>query len=90
MSKTYTITLTDAQDKALGAVAFSQQEWIENAVFNRCRIAIDDIVGQEIERKLAAGQSISGTKDEIVLAADIETAAERQARMQAEFEAQQG
>ena len=88
--KNYTITLTDAQDKALSVVALDQQEWIENAVFERCRVAIEEVVNAEVQRKLAAGQSISGTKDEIVLAADIETAAERQARMQAEFEAQQG
>jgi len=85
MSKTYTITLTDAQDKALGAVAFSQQEWIENAVFNRCRIAIDDIAGQEIERKLATGEPITGTKEDIVLAANIKSAAERQAENEASF-----
>ena len=88
--KNYTITLTDAQDKALSVVALDQQDWIENAVFERCRVAIEEVVNAEVQRKLAAGQSISGTKDEIVLAADIETAAERQARMQAEFEAQQG
>jgi hypothetical protein len=90
MSQTYTITLTDAQDKALSVVTLDQQDWIENAVSERCRIAIDEIVNAEVQRKLAAGETISGTKDEIVLAADIETAAERQARMQAEFEARQG
>jgi hypothetical protein len=79
MSKTYTITLTDAQDKALSVFAIDQQEWIENAVSERCRIAIDEIVNNEIQRKLAVGESISGTKEEIVLAADIETAAERNA-----------
>ena len=29
---TYTITLSDAQNKALGFVAYSQQEWIKNAI----------------------------------------------------------
>jgi len=90
MSKNYTITLSDAQDKALSVVALDQQDWIENAVFERCRIAIDEIVGAEVQRKLAAGETISGTKEDIVLAADIETAAEKNARLQAEFEARQG
>jgi hypothetical protein len=40
MSQTYTITLSDAQDKALSVVAVDQQDWIENAVFERCRIAL--------------------------------------------------
>jgi hypothetical protein len=88
--KQYTITLTDAQDKALSVVAFDQQEWIENAVVERCRIAIEEIAMAEIQRKLAAGETISGSKEDLVLAADIETAAEKQARMTAEFEAQQG
>lgn len=81
---TYTITLSDAEDKALGVVAFSQDDWIQNAVHERCRIAIDEIVNAEVQRKLDAGQPITGTKDEIVLAANVETAAERSARIQAE------
>lgn len=87
MSKTYTITLSDAQDKALSVVALNQQEWIENAVFERCRIAIDEIVNAEIQRKLAAGEPISGSKEDIVLAADIETAAEKNERLQSEIDA---
>lgn len=81
MSKVYTITLSDAQDKALSVVADSQQDWIENAVFERCRVAIEEIVNAEVQRKLAAGETISGSKEDIVLAANIETAAERNARL---------
>ena len=84
MSKTYTITLTDAEDKALHFVAMSAQDWIDNAVHERCRIAIEEIVNAEVQRKLAAGQPITGSKDDIVMAADIETAAERSERLAAE------
>lgn len=87
--KTYTITITDAQDKALSVAAFDQQEWIENAVNVRCNATIEEIVALEVQRKIDAGETISGTKDDIVLAAQVETAAERTARVQAEFEAQQ-
>jgi len=83
MAQTYTITLTDAQDKALSVATLDQQEWIENAVFERCRIAIEDIVNAEVQRKLAAGETISGTKEEIVLAANVKTAAQ----VQADYEA---
>ena len=76
---TYTITLSDAEDKALGFVAFSQNDWIQSAVHNRCRIAIEEIVAAEVQRLLAAGQSITGTKDEIVMAAPIKSAAETEA-----------
>ena len=85
MSVTYTITLTPAEDKALGVVAFSQQEWIDNAVHERCRLAIEEIVAAEVQRKLAAGESITGSKEDIVMAAQIESAAERQSRMEVEM-----
>jgi hypothetical protein len=84
MSKTYTIILSDAQDKALSVVAVDQQDWIENAVFERCRIAIEEIVNAEVQRKLAAGEPITGSKEDIVVAADVETAAERNERLAAE------
>jgi hypothetical protein len=77
MSKTYTITLSDAEDKALSIVAFSQQNWIDNAIHERCRIAIDEIVNTEVQRLLSEGKSITGSKDDIVLNAPIKTAAEK-------------
>lgn len=75
MTKTYTITLSDAEDKALSTIAFSQQDWINNAIHERCRIAMKEIVASEVQRLLAEGQSISGTKEDIVLAAPIESVA---------------
>ena len=82
---TYTVTLSDAENKALGVVALSQEDWINNAVHERCRIAIDEIVNAEVQRKLAAGESITGSKEDIVNAAPVESAAERQARLEAEM-----
>lgn len=67
----YTIELTEAENKSLGFVAASQQEWIENAVKVRCSLAIDDIVKREVDRKLAANETISGSKEDIVNAADL-------------------
>ena len=84
---TYTITLSDAEDKALHVVAMSAQDWIDNAVHERCRIAIEEIVAAEVQRKLAAGEAITGSKDDIVMAAQVESAAERQARVEAEMAA---
>lgn len=90
----YTVTLTEAEDKALSVVAISQQEWIDNIVHERCRVAMEEIVAMEVQRKLSIGESINGTKDDIVLAADVETAVERQARLEEELrqsqEEQQG
>jgi len=85
----YTITLTDAEDKALHVVAASAQEWIDNMVHERCRIAIDEIVAAEIKKKLDAGETISGSRDDIVMAAEVETAVERNARFLAEIAARE-
>jgi hypothetical protein len=89
MSKTITITLSDAEFKALEHVAISAQDWIDNAVHERCRIAIEEIVAAEVQRKIAAGEPISGSKEDIVNAAPIKSAAERQAEMDAQLAAAQ-
>ena len=85
MSNTYTITLSDAENKALGFVAYSQQEWISNSIHERCRLAIEEIVTEEVQRITSTGGTISGTKEDIVNAAPIKSAAEREV----EFLAQQ-
>jgi hypothetical protein len=46
---TYTITLTAAEDAALSAVALSQDDWIQHAVHERARIAIEEIVGITVQ-----------------------------------------
>ena len=75
------ITLTSTQEKALAYVAASPQEWAENAVHNRCRLAIDEIYNMEVARMTADPNitSIPADKDTVVLAADIQSAAERNA-----------
>jgi hypothetical protein len=77
MSVTYTITLTDAENTALENAAASPQEWIDNVVHNRCRIAIDEIVALSVERCSAAGIQIPGSKEEIVLLAKTQGWLER-------------
>ena len=80
-----TIELTAAQEKGLAYVAASPQEWAENAVHNRCRQAIDEIYNAEVARMTAdpAITSIPADKDAVVLAADITSAATRQAEAEA-------
>lgn len=74
---TYTITLSDAEDKALGHVAYSQQDWINNVVHERCRLAIEEIVNSEVQKKLANGEPIIGSKEDIVINANILSAKEK-------------
>lgn len=74
----YTIKLTEVQDKALKHVAYNPQEWIENVVYERCRLAIEEIALAEFQKASNAGASISGTKEDIVLSANIKSAKELQ------------
>jgi hypothetical protein len=84
---TLTIELTATQEKALAYVAASPQEWAENAVHNRCRIAMDEIYDAEVVRMTADPDitSIPADKEQVVLAADIQSAAERNAEAEAEL-----
>ena len=76
-----TITLTAAQEKGLAYVAESPQEWAENAIHNRCRIAMDEIYEAEVARMTADPDitTIPADKDAVVLAANVQTAAQRNA-----------
>ena len=86
---TYTIELNDAQVKAMEYVAFSVQDWADNALQNRARIAMDEIYDAEVARMTADPTitSIPADKEAVVLAADIKSAAVRQAESEAEMAA---
>jgi len=59
----YTITLTDTEDKALSNVAYEQQDWIDNAVKERCRVAIEDIISRNMAHCNANGIAIDTGQD---------------------------
>lgn len=88
----YNITLAEAEDKALSYAAFSQQDWIDNAIHERCRIAIDEIAKICVEQCLANNIQIPGSKEAMVDLAFqngwVITAAQRQAQVEAEAIAQ--
>ena len=63
---TYTIELTNAEKMAMEYVAYNPQDWVENAMKERARIAIDDIVKLAVEKYLELSITIPGSKDEIV------------------------
>ena len=78
-----TITLTDTQYKGLEYAAFSVQDWAENAVTERCRIANDEIVKLTVDHCLDSDIQVPATREAIVTYAFdndiVMTAAERQA-----------
>ena len=85
MATTYTVSISDAEKKALEYIALSVQDWIDNAVDNRARIAMDEIYAAEVARMTADPDitNIPADKDVVVLAADIKSAATRQAEAEA-------
>ena len=90
----YTITLTEAENKALSYAALSQDEWIQNAIHERCRVAIEEIVALTVQKCLETNIAIPGTKDAMVdLAFEqgwVKTAAQRNAEYEAEAAARAG
>jgi hypothetical protein len=65
----YTVTLSEAENMALSYVALSQQEWIDNAVHERCRVAIEEIVKICVEKCLETNTQIPNSKNEMVILA---------------------
>lgn len=84
----YTINLSSAEDKSLSYAALSQDDWIQNAVHERCRIAIDEIVAVTVQKCLETGTPIPGSKEAMVDLAFsegwVKSAAQRQAEAEAE------
>jgi hypothetical protein len=62
----YTTILSTAEDLALSHVTLSQQDWIDNVVHERCRVAIDDIVKICVEQCLVEGIQIPNSKEVMV------------------------
>lgn len=91
---TYTTTLTEAENKALSYAALGQQDWIDNVVYERCRIAIEEIVALTVQKCLETNTAIPGTKDAMVDLAFtqgwVKTAAQRNAEAEAARLAAQG
>lgn len=48
-----TITLTDTEYNALSRVCADPQEWAENAVKERARVAVEEIVAEQVRTMLA-------------------------------------
>jgi hypothetical protein len=82
-----TIALTDTQMKGLEYAALSPQEWAENAVTERARIAINEIVGIFVQYCLDNNMAMPTSREEMVEAAFdmglVKTAADRQAEAEA-------
>ena len=82
-----TITLTDTQYKGLQYAAADPQDWADNALTNRARIANDEIISMYTNRALDEGVAIPATRELIVADAFTRGWAKTAAQLNAEAEA---
>ena len=64
--KIYSITVSDSEEMAFSYAAINPQEWIENAVRDRIRIAEEEIIRIAVNKCLETGTPIPSTKEEII------------------------
>ena len=85
MATNYTVSLTDAEKKAMEYIAVSVQDWIENVVAVRVAKSTDEIYNMEIARMTADPKisTIPADKAQVVLDANIKSAATRESEAQA-------
>lgn len=80
-----TVTLTDTENKCMEYAAASVQDWADNALTNRARIAKDEIIALLVAHCNANGVSIATGEDaQITQAYELEvvkTAAARNAEV---------
>jgi hypothetical protein len=81
------ITLTDTQYKGLQYAAADPQDWADNALTNRARIANDEIISMYTNRALDEGVAIPATRELIVADAFTRGWAKTAAQVNAEAEA---
>ena len=80
---TFTSTLTDTENKAMEWCAFSAKDWIDNALHNRARIAMEEIVSINVAHcnanGIAIGVGITAQVEQAYNLGIVTTAASRNA-----------
>lgn len=64
---TITIQLSDILLKSLSTVCYDPIEWTQNAVEVRAKLAYDELIRNEIQRRFDAGEPILPVKDDNLL-----------------------
>ena len=67
----YTVGITTSEYKALQYVMVDQQDWIENAIKERARIATIDIQSKYTNYKIEKGEAITAIGSTAVIEAAI-------------------
>jgi hypothetical protein len=59
----YEVELTDTEDKAMSYCAISTQDWVDNSLKNRARIATKEIIALNVAHCNANGVTIATGED---------------------------
>ena len=80
MAKTFTITITDAEEKAFAWAVVDPDDWVDNVVHEKCRKVKDRLYDQEVQRMTddESVTSIPADKDTVINNANVKTAKQRQ------------
>ena len=69
MHTSYTVGITTGEYKALQYVMIDQNEWVNNALKNRARIASDEIINLYTSFKINKGEAITAVGTTAVIEA---------------------
>ena len=69
MHTSYTVGITTGEYKALQYVMVDQNDWINNALKNRARIASDEIINLYTQFKINKGEAITAVGSTAVIEA---------------------
>ena len=69
MHTSYTVGITTGEYKALQYVMIDQNDWVNNALKNRARIATDEIVNLYTQFKINKGEAITAVGTTAVIEA---------------------
>ncbi len=87
------IQLSELQTNALLYFAEDGSAWLENALTERCRVAIEEITSIALTRAIEGGVQLPVTREEIVALAFengwVKTAAQRKSEAEARLAAEQ-
>jgi hypothetical protein len=80
MAKTFTVTITDAEEKAFYWEVVDPEEWVDEVVKNKCRKVMNRLYDQEVKRMTDddSVSSIPADKDTVINNANVKTAKQRQ------------
>ena len=80
MAKTFTVKITDAEEKAFYWEVVDPEEWVDEVVKNKCRKVMNRLYDQEVKRMTDddSVSSIPADKDTVINNANVKTAKQRQ------------